>query len=66
MNTIGTRFGILCIVLSISLSACAGSDTAAPDRRTPPASESVPNSPPAPDSPTAGLGDLARRGSNGL
>ncbi|WP_156391520.1 MULTISPECIES: hypothetical protein [unclassified Nocardioides] len=66
MKTIGTRFGILCIALSISLSACAGSDTAAPDRRTPPADQPVHDSPAAPGSPTTPLGDLAGRGSNGF
>lgn len=66
MNTIGTRLGILCIAISTSLSACAGSDTAAPDLRTPPARESVSNSPAETGSPTTELGDLAGRGDDGF
>lgn len=66
MNTVGSRLGILCIALSISVSACAGSDTAAPDRRTPPTRGSVSNSPAETGLPTAELGGLAGRGDDGF
>jgi len=55
VDPIGTRLGILCVALGLSMSACAGPDAAAPDLRTPPARET----------PTGTLGELAGHGADG-
>lgn len=52
VDLIGTRLGILCVALGLTMSACAAPDAAAPDLRTPPARET----------PSGTVGDLARHG----
>lgn len=56
MDPIGSRLGILCVALILLLSACAGSEAASPDLRTPPAR----------DTGTGQVGDLADRGADGV
>ncbi|HWJ09659.1 MAG TPA: hypothetical protein VNS46_09810 [Nocardioides sp.] len=56
MDTTGTRLGILCVALTILLSACAGPETAAPDPRTPPDRET----------PSRTAGELGSDGAAGL
>ena len=55
VDTFGTRLGILCVALGLSMSACAGPEAETPDLRTPPARET----------PSVTLGELAGQGADG-